>query len=118
MIIIIVIIIIIIIIIMIILVIIMIVRLWWLTPSVAAFHAGRLAHLQQVPTGGHEGVKSGEQTPRNFAITPCGEFLLVANQTSDSVVVFKVDQETGRLVLPAKHVCDTIASPVCIEFAC
>mmetsp|Transcript_40724 Transcript_40724/g.68179 ORF Transcript_40724/g.68179 Transcript_40724/m.68179 type:complete len:402 (-) Transcript_40724:168-1373(-) len=79
---------------------------------------GRLTHLQQVPTGGHEGVKSGEQTPRNFAITPCGEFLLVANQTSDSVVVFKVDQEAGRLVLPAKHVCNTIASPVCIEFAC
>jgi 6-phosphogluconolactonase len=35
--------------------------------------------------------------PRNFAIDPSGNFLLVANQFSNNVVVFKRDMKTGKL---------------------
>ena len=35
--------------------------------------------------------------PRNFAIDPTGKFLLVANQISGDVVVFKRNMETGML---------------------
>ncbi|MEO0338926.1 MAG: lactonase family protein [Bacteroidota bacterium] len=35
--------------------------------------------------------------PRNFVIDPSGDFLLVANQYSGSVVVFKRDQQSGLL---------------------
>jgi 6-phosphogluconolactonase (cycloisomerase 2 family) len=35
--------------------------------------------------------------PRNFAIDPSGNFLVVANQFSNNIVVFKRDIKTGRL---------------------
>ncbi|MGB5943193.1 MAG: lactonase family protein [Leeuwenhoekiella sp.] len=35
--------------------------------------------------------------PRNFAISPDGEFLFVANQFSNTIVIFKIDKETGML---------------------
>jgi len=35
------------------------------------------------------------KTPRNFMIDPSGRFLLVANQNSDSIIIFKRDRETG-----------------------
>lgn len=37
------------------------------------------------------------KTPRNFAIEPTGKFLLVANQETGTVVVFKRDFKTGLL---------------------
>lgn len=37
------------------------------------------------------------KTPRNFMVDPTGHFLLVANQNSDNIVVFKRDPETGLL---------------------
>ncbi len=37
------------------------------------------------------------RTPRNFIIDPSGRFLLVANQGSDSVILFKRDLKTGLL---------------------
>ena len=33
------------------------------------------------------------ETPRNFIIDPTGKFLLVANQDSNNIVVFKIDKE-------------------------
>ena len=45
---------------------------------------------------------------------PSGSFLLAANQSSDSVVVFKVDQQTGALTPTGASV--TIGSPVCVKF--
>lgn len=35
--------------------------------------------------------------PRNFAISPTGKFLLVANQFSNTIVIFKRDFKTGTL---------------------
>ncbi|WP_204344040.1 lactonase family protein [Psychroserpens algicola] len=44
---------------------------------------------------GHEPTYG--QHPRNFAIDPSGKFLLVANQFSDNIVVFRRDIKTGKL---------------------
>jgi 6-phosphogluconolactonase len=52
--------------------------------------------------------------PRNFAIDPSGNFLLVANQKSDNIQIFKRDLKTGLLV----HVQEVknIHKPVCLKF--
>jgi 6-phosphogluconolactonase len=51
--------------------------------------------------------------PRNFALSPDNNFLLVANQYSENIVAFKRDTETGRL----EYISETKAHvPVCILF--
>lgn len=42
-------------------------------------------------------VSTGGQRPRYFRIDPSGRFLLVANQSSDEIVVLAIDQDTGAL---------------------
>jgi 6-phosphogluconolactonase len=54
------------------------------------------------------------KTPRNFAIDPTGALLLAANQDSDSVVSFRIDQDTGALTPLATT---AVPSPVCLCFA-
>lgn len=39
------------------------------------------------------------KTPRNFIIDPTGNYLLVANQNSDNIIIFKRDKKTGKLTL-------------------
>lgn len=55
------------------------------------------------------------ETPRNFAIDPSGNFLLVGNQESDSIIVFKRDQKTGLLEPTGTKL--SVESPVCLIFA-
>ncbi|WP_183565881.1 lactonase family protein [Mucilaginibacter sp. SP1R1] len=55
------------------------------------------------------------KNPRDFAIDPTGKFLLVANQNSDSIFVFRIDNATGRLT-PTGFKLD-IGNPVCLKFA-
>ena len=50
----------------------------------------------------HEPVH-GER-PRNFAISTCGNFLLVANQVSSNIVVFRRNTETGKLTKLYKEI--------------
>lgn len=50
---------------------------------------GKLKLIEHVATGGNH--------PRNFAISPDGNFLLVANQFSNNITIFKRDAKTGRL---------------------
>jgi 6-phosphogluconolactonase len=57
---------------------------------------------------------TGGSTPRAFGLDPSGRFLLAANQRSDSVVVFRIDQSTGRLT-PTGHTI-SLGSPVCVKF--
>lgn len=61
------------------------------------------------------GRKSTGKTPRNFAIDPTGNFLLVANQSSDDVIVYRRDQKTGLLAETGKTI--SIGSPVCLIFS-
>ncbi|WP_299430056.1 lactonase family protein [uncultured Maribacter sp.] len=52
--------------------------------------------------------------PRNFAIDPSGNFLLVANQFTDNVVVFRRNIKTGKLKKLPKEL--TISNPSCLVF--
>ncbi|MBV9339290.1 MAG: lactonase family protein [Acidobacteria bacterium] len=67
---------------------------------------GTLARIEEVPSGG--------TMPRNFALDPHGAYLLSANQLSNNVVVFKVDDRTGRLSKTGIET--TVDTPVCIKF--
>jgi 6-phosphogluconolactonase len=55
------------------------------------------------------------KTPRNFSLDPSGNFLLVANQNSDNIVVFAIDKETGLLRDTGKWI--EVGNPVCIKWA-
>jgi 6-phosphogluconolactonase len=59
-------------------------------------------------------VNCGGKTPRNFRLTPDGRFLLVANQDSDNIAVFKVDAQTGDLTLTDQQI--SVPKPMCIKF--
>ena len=67
---------------------------------------GTLTSLGNVSTGG--------KTPRNFAIDPTGKFLLAENASSDSIVVFRIDQKMGNLAPTGEKA--AVGSPVCIRF--
>ncbi len=62
---------------------------------------------------GHQ--STGVKTPRNFAIEPTGQFMLVANQSGGNVIVFRIDPVTGLLVPTESSV--KVDSPVCVRFA-
>ncbi len=61
---------------------------------------------------GHQ--SNGIKTPRNFAIEPTGQFMLVANQSGGNVIVFRIDPSTGKLSPTESSV--RVDSPVCIRF--
>lgn len=61
---------------------------------------------------GHQSV--GGKGPRNFVIAPDGKFLLVANQYTDNVVVFKRDLKTG--LLKDSGISISLGAPVCLVF--
>ncbi len=54
------------------------------------------------------------KTPRNFNFDPTGNFLLVANQNSDAIVIFKVDKQTGLLTDTNNRV--DVGKPVCLKW--
>lgn len=67
---------------------------------------GTLNYIDRHPTMGKE--------PRSFAIDPTGNFLLVANQDSDEVIIFKRDQKTGLLISTDKKL--QVGAPVYLKF--
>jgi 6-phosphogluconolactonase len=77
--------------------------------SIAVFSIGARGSLTRV-----EFVPVDGKTPRNFAIDPTGSWLLVGDQESDKVVVFRINRKTGRLT-PTGQVL-TISSPACVTF--
>lgn len=52
--------------------------------------------------------------PRNFSLDPSGNFLLVANQNSDNIVIFKRDKTTGLLTDTGKKI--EVGNPVCLKW--
>ena len=54
------------------------------------------------------------KTPRNFNFDPSGNFLLVANQNTDDIVIFKIDKATGLLTDTGKRI--NVPNPVCIQW--
>lgn len=70
------------------------------------FEDGRFGLIENVSTEG--------ETPRNFTLTPDNKFLLVANQNSDNITVFKVEPTSGRLKYTGHQV--SVSKPVCLKF--
>ncbi len=55
------------------------------------------------------------KTPRNFIIDPTGNYLLVANQESNNIVIFKRDKKTGLLKETGTEI--EVPKPVCLQMA-
>ena len=68
--------------------------------------SGELGIIQRVPAGG--------LAPRNFAISPSEEYLAVALQNSDKIVLFSRDINTGLLTKKSESV--SVMTPVCIVY--
>jgi len=78
--------------------------------TVAIFSIGNDGQLKLV---GHQSTLG--KTPRNFNLDPSGNYLLVANQNGNNVVIFKRDKQTGMLTPLAKQI--EVPSPVCVKWA-
>jgi 6-phosphogluconolactonase len=70
-------------------------------------NTGKLIYRNHTSTEGKE--------PRNFAIAPGGDFLLVANQNTHNIVTFRIDAKSGQLSMVGHGV--DISMPVCVKFA-
>lgn len=68
--------------------------------------SGRLQAIQHIPSGGGH--------PRNFAVSPDGEWLVCANRDANNLVVFSIDPATGALRPTGQTV--TVPEPVCVLF--
>jgi 6-phosphogluconolactonase len=51
--------------------------------------------------------------PRNFMLDPTGNFVLVANEKSDNVTIFKRNNITGKLTSTGKEI--KVSMPVCLK---
>jgi 6-phosphogluconolactonase len=67
---------------------------------------GRLTFVERKPSMG--------KAPRNFAIDPSGNFLLVANQNTNDVFVYRINKLTGKLTLTGSKI--TVGNPSCLKF--
>ena len=68
--------------------------------------SGLLELVSHMPTGGNH--------PRDFEITPDGNFILVANMNSNNILCFSVDKNSGMLSKQESEV--ALPNPVCIKF--
>ncbi|WP_455269635.1 lactonase family protein [Rhizobium herbae] len=68
--------------------------------------SGDLHLCGQIDCGGHQ--------PRDIAIDPSGQWLIVANQSSDSLSLFRLDQHSGAPERIAGTI--NISSPACILY--
>ena len=66
----------------------------------------------RLESAGHQSTLG--KTPRNFNFDPSGKFLLVANQNSDEIVVFRIDKTTGLLTDTGQRI--EVGNPVCIKW--
>jgi len=66
--------------------------------------SGKLSLVGYQPTG---------NGPRHFLLDPKGNFLLVANQNSDNVVIYRRDQKTGLLKATGEEI--KLPKPVCLQ---
>jgi 6-phosphogluconolactonase len=60
---------------------------------------------------GYQSVEGSQ--PRNFIIDPTGNFLIVANQKTSNIVIFRRNKETGLLQATLQKV--EVPNPVCLQ---
>lgn len=77
--------------------------------AIAVFAVQRDGKLKHVTTQSTKG-----KGPRNFVIDPSGNYVLVAHQYTNDVVVFKRNAKTGKLVDSGKRI--QVGTPVCLVF--
>jgi 6-phosphogluconolactonase len=77
--------------------------------EIAIFSIGKKGEIKLLGTQSTLG-----KTPRNFAIDPSGNFLLVGNQNTDEIVIFKRNKQNGLLTAIEKRI--AISKPVCLQF--
>ncbi len=53
------------------------------------------------------------EAPRNFTIDPTGKFLLIANQNTNNIVIFKRNKQTGLLTATGEQI--ELPKPVCLQ---
>ena len=68
--------------------------------------SGKLTALGHTPTQG--------RFPRNFALTPAGSYLVVANQFTEDMYVFRLDEDGATLSLTGHSA--QVPNPTCIQF--
>ena len=67
---------------------------------------GYLSYVQNIATRG--------QQPRFITVTPDNRQLIAANELSDTLTVFEIDEESGKLQDTGKQI--ATESPVCVVF--
>jgi len=67
---------------------------------------GKLIFVQRLSSNG--------KNPRDFAIDPNGNFLIAANQDSDSIYIYKIDKSSGKIIRIGAPI--EIGNPVCLKF--
>lgn len=71
-----------------------------------------IAEDGKLTAAGHQ--STGGKTPRNFGCDPTGGYVLACNQSSNTIVVFKVDPQSGALKQVGEPV--EAPTPVCVKF--
>jgi 6-phosphogluconolactonase len=66
----------------------------------------------KLTAAGH--VSTQGKAPRDFTIDPSGTWLLAANQDTNNIVEFRIDQQTGALTPTSVNI--AAPTPVCITF--
>jgi 6-phosphogluconolactonase len=77
--------------------------------TIAIFSISKAGKLKAV---GYQSVLG--KTPRNFNFDPTGNYLLVGNQNSDEIVIFKRDTNTGLLTDSGQRI--AVGKPVCLKW--
>nr|MBD3621685.1 lactonase family protein [Sunxiuqinia sp.] len=77
--------------------------------SIAVFSRDANGSIHLIETVPVEG-----EWPRNFSISPGGNYLLVANQHSNNITVFEIDSEAGILSYTGTSM--EVPDPVCLRF--
>jgi 6-phosphogluconolactonase len=67
---------------------------------------GTLSLVEITPTQG--------KTPRHFAIDPSGKLLFAESEGDDKIVLFRIDEKTGKLTPTGKTL--DVSKPVCVAF--
>jgi len=76
--------------------------------TISIFSIGKNGMVKLI---GHEPTLG--EVPRNFTIDPTGNFLLVANQGTNNIVVFKRNLKTGLLKTTGQQI--SVPAPSCLQ---
>jgi 6-phosphogluconolactonase len=77
--------------------------------SIAAFKINAAGLISPIDYYSTEG-----KVPRNFNITKDGKWLLAANQNSNNLTLYSINESNGQLTL--QHIIEEINTPVCVEW--